>query len=397
MTTLSYNPIGSAVFALLCASLPAMAAAQSPSPVQPESAWRQCTAQTEDAARLACFDQWSRSQPAEPSIGPNVSSVPVAATTSPAGATNPGAQANLRPPAELVADAPQPNGGCRDDSFSEVSRFWELEEGTDCGTFSFRGYRPVSVQASTGSSMNNLPQSGNPVNNATTEHIYDKQEMRLQLSVRTKLASGLLTGSDSKYRDSLWVGYTQQSSWQLFNSGISRPFRNTDHEPEIMYVYPTTAELPMGWRWRYSGIGLAHQSNGQSDPLSRSWNRYYLMTGFELPNRFTVDARLWKRIKESAEDDNNPNIQNYIGRGELRLGWNVTQKNWLGVTARGSLNGHGKGSGKVEWMHTLGQGWLGGKSNLRMHATLFSGYGDSLIDYNFKRTVFSVGFSLLDF
>ena len=71
-------------------------------------------------------------------------------------------------------------------------------------------------------------------------------------------------------RDSVWFGYSQQSYWQLFNGGLSRPFRATDHEPEITYIYPTDAELPGGWRLRYSGIRLVHQSNGQSLPLSRS-------------------------------------------------------------------------------------------------------------------------------
>jgi phospholipase A1 len=36
-------------------------------------------------------------------------------------------------------------------------------------------------------------------------------------------------------------------------------------------------------------------------------------------------------------------------------------------------------------------------SGLRLHASLFSGYGDSLIDYNFRRTVFSLGLSLVEF
>lgn len=381
--------------ATLCAATPSLTFAQQD--MAPANAWRQCTAYPDDASRLACFDLWAREQPAESAIGPLTKETSPNAATAISGDS--GTTVQLRPPAAVVAEneAPIPNGGCRDAAFSEVSRFWELEDNTDCGTFSFRGYRPVSVMFAAGNTVNRQPTSGNPVNSASSETNYNKQEMRLQLSVRTKLASGLLTGSDSKYRDSLWLGYSQQSYWQLFSSDISRPFRNTDHEPEVVYVYPTTAELPFGWRWRYSGVGLVHQSNGQSDPLSRSWNRYYLMTGFELPYRMTVDARIWKRINESAEKDNNPNIQDYIGRSELRLGWHVNQRNWLGLTARGSLNGHGKGSGRVEWMHTLGDGWMGGKSNLRLHASVFSGYGDSLIDYNYKRTVFSVGFSLLDF
>ena len=48
------------------------------------------------------------------------------------------------------------------------------------------------------------------------------------------------------------------STWQLFNGAISRPFRTTDHEPELMYVYPTDFKLPGGWRWRYTGLGIVH-------------------------------------------------------------------------------------------------------------------------------------------
>jgi phospholipase A1 len=52
---------------------------------------------------------------------------------------------------------------------------------------------------------------------------------------------------------------------------------------------------------------------------------------------------------------------------------------------------------RLEWMQALGSGLWGSKSNLRLHTALFSGYGDSMIDYNRKRTVFSVGLSLVDF
>ena len=76
--------------------------------------------------------------------------------------------------------------------------------------------------------------------------------------------------------------------------------------------------------------------------------------------------------------------------------WNVNDQHILGLTVRGTP-GRGRGSGRLEWLRTLGEGWNGGKSNLRLHVQLFSGYGDSLLDYNYKRTALSVGLSLLDF
>lgn len=368
--------------------LPAHAA--EPAPLSPE-AWRQCAAATDNQARLACFDTWAQAQ--QPLSAPPARqwSAPAAAATEqsePAVATADDSGQGLALPVTPT------NGGCRDPRYSEISRYFELEPGSDCGTFSFRGYRPMSVSVVVGDNVNQQPYS--PSRGSPSYQPYQKHEMRLQLSARTKIASGLLTGPTSSGKDSLWFGYTQQSYWQLFNGDISRPFRNTDHEPEVFYVYPSDAQLPFGWRWRYSGVGLVHQSNGQSNPISRSWNRWYLMTGAELGNRWQLHLKAWQRLSESALEDDNPHIQDYIGRGEIKLGWNVNEQNYLGVTARGSL-GKGKGSGRIEWLRTLGEGWNGGKSNLRLHVQLFSGYGDSLIDYNNKRTTLSVGLSLLDF
>lgn len=393
-----------ALATLVCGAwtLPAQAQAPAPGILDPE-AWRQCAATTDNSARLACFDAWARSQ--QPLTAPPATgwSAPATLASSASSAASMPAQASEAAAVVTAAgDAGQglalpvtpTNGGCRDPRYSEISRFYELEPGSDCGTFSFRGYRPMSVSAVLGSRVDDQPHS--PSRGSPDSEAYQKHEMRIQLSARTKIASGLLTGPASGGKDSLWFGYTQQSYWQLFNGAISRPFRTTDHEPEVFYVYPTDAQLPFGWRWRYSGVGLVHQSNGQSNPLSRSWNRWYLMTGAELGNRWQLHLKAWKRIHESTLEDDNPHIQDYIGRGEIKLGWNVNDQNYLGFTARGSL-GQGRGSGRIEWLRTLGEGWNGGKSNLRLHVQLFSGYGDSLVDYNYKRTVLSVGLSLLDF
>lgn len=358
----------------------------------PTDAWRLCTAATDGAERLACFDAWANKQPwqapaasaqAQPATPPLPEPAPIVATSA----------------APLTAD-PMPADpvvrGCNDARYSALTRFWELTEGTDCGNFTLRGYRANSVSVVASNSVNRQPSSPAPDHQSTTETDYRTTEARLNISVRTKLAKGLLAHTPER-KDSLWFGYTQQSYWQVFSPDLSRPFRTTDHEPEIIYVYPLSLALPGGWNWAYAGAGLVHQSNGQSLPLSRSWNRWYLMTGVEKGNDYTLTGRIWKRINEGALSDDNPDISNYLGRAELTGTWNPNRVHTLSATVRSSLGATPRGSLRLEWLRTVGEGIGGGRSNLRLHTQLFSGYGDSLIDYNRKRTVLSVGFSLLDF
>lgn len=367
------------------ASAHAQTGGQPPSPLaESQLTWQQCNALAgNNPARLACYDRWAQQQSLPAAAVP--SAPPVLASTQPV----PPVDASV--PATRVVSVGEP--GCRDQQYSTLSRFWELENGTDCGTFGFRGYRPLTVSFSAATDKPDTPTS--PAADHTGTAIdYQPHEMRIGLSVRTKLALGILTKDDPVKKDSLWFGYSQQSTWQLFNGNISRPFRTTDHEPEVMYVYPADFKLPGGWRWRYAGLGLVHQSNGQSLPYSRSWNRVYLMGGMELDDRFVVSGRIWQRLNESAKSDDNPDIADYIGRAELTARWNVNRDNQLGVTVRNNLRDSGRGSVRLEWLKVIGDP---AKSNLRFHTQLFHGYGDTLVDYNRKRTVLSIGLSLVDF
>ena len=357
-----------------------------PSPLaDSQLTWQQCQRlDNSKDARLACFDRWAQQQTLPSASVP--AAPPVLATTQPA----PPVDASV--PATRVVSVGTEEG-CRDLQYSTLSRFWELENGSDCGTFTFRGYRPLNVAFSAATDKPQVPTSP-AAGHTGTATAYQANEMRIGLSVRTKIAQGLLTQDDPSKKDSLWFGYSQQSTWQLFNGAISRPFRTTDHEPELMYVYPTNIALPGGWRWRYAGLGLVHQSNGQSLPYSRSWNRYYLMAGMELDDSFQLSAKVWKRIKESADSDDNPDIANFIGRAELTGRWNLNRDNTLSATLRNNLRSDGRGSIRLEWLKAIGDT---AKSNLRFHTQLFHGYGDTLADYNRKRTVLSVGLSLVDF
>jgi len=386
-TSLCFAQASGLVIALTATLWSPHASAQA-HPAEPATTWQQCAALTLNPdARLSCFDQWASHQ------SPPPAAFNALADTGAISPPAPGALA--RPAAQEISDAPvRP---CQNPRLSELSRMWELETGSDCGSLRIRAYRPISLSWIYANAVNTQPSSPAPGHTAASAVPYDTHETRIQLSVRTKLAQGLLTQQNTTLRDSLWFGYTQQSYWQLFNGEISRPFRATDHEPEITYIYPSDANLPGGWRLRYSGIRLVHQSNGQSLPLSRSWNRTVLMAGMEKGNTLRVQAQLWRRMNENAADDDNPDISNLVGRAEVAGFWNVNQDHTLGVTLRHSLRAAGNGSIRLEWLKKTGSSSAEGSRNaLRLHTQLFSGYGDSIVDYNRQRTVLSIGLSLVD-
>ena len=370
-----------------------------------------CAALADTTARLACYDNWARANAAQTALAANspvatsaaasvatttLASTPASTTTTSSTAAAVVSGVSSAPIIELSSAgraAVQP---------SEITRFWDLEKSSARDTFQLRGYRPISLAVVTANQVNTLPSS--PTQGAPANPVaYSATEMKINLSVRTKIASGLLRRDDQALSDSIWFGYSQQSYWQLFNGDISRPFRATDHEPELIYVFGHNSPLPGGFTYRMSGAGLVHQSNGQSLPLSRSWNRVYLMAAADKitagGNRFTLQAKGWHRLPEKAIKDDNPDISDYIGRAELAGTWSFDsgagadmRTHTLGATVRHSLKSQGRGSVRLEYLRSLGAA----NSGLRFSAQLFSGYGDSLIDYNRNRTVLSLGLSLVD-
>jgi phospholipase A1 len=356
--------------------------------------WLTCAAISAPEERLACFDQKARQFAI-----PEEKAAPAPAPT-PAPAPAPTADVAAPAADQLLAQTPQTRAAAQP---SEISRFWDLDASIARDTFELRAYRPVSLGVSVGDVVNTSPSTPSAGHTVSQAIPYGSGEARVNLSVRTKILSGFLRRGDDPLRDSLWFGYTQQSYWQLFNGNISRPFRATDHEPELIYVFPHYLSLPAGWTYRMSGLGVVHQSNGQSLPFSRSWNRVYLMGGADKiadnGDRFTLTARLWRRLPERASNDDNPDISNYIGRGEIAGYWSFESgegdnkiTHTMGLTARHSLKRGGRGSLRLDYLRSIGKA----SSGLRFQTQLFSGYGDSLIDYNVRRTVLTMGLSLVD-
>ncbi|MES2979256.1 MAG: phospholipase A [Pseudomonadota bacterium] len=387
-------PAPAQILSSAATTAPAPAAAAKP---LEKADWQACYAiKDKPEQQLACYQRWAESQlrPGQP--------VPELVLAAGAG-SGPVGMANV--PVLLLPSVNNetPDGkpaGCRDSKYSELSRFWELQRGSDCDTFGLRGYRPISVSLVSSSSVNQQPTSAGSNNSALSSVPYRNTETKIQLSVRTKVAKGMLTdgGGDEAGLDSLWLAYTQQSYWQLFTRSISRPFRNTDHEPEAIYIYPHRIALPGGWDYRLSGAGIVHQSNGQTEPLSRSWNRVYVMGAAEKSlgpdSSLSVQARVWNRMRESSGNDDNPDIEDYIGRGEIQARWQINRRQTLGMTFRHSLRSQAHGSTRLDWM--MAPPGSNTYAGLRYHVQLFTGYGDSLVDFNRRRTALSVGLSLVD-
>lgn len=269
-------------------------------------------------------------------------------------------------------------------STSLLDRRWELSPESKLGTFSLHANRPVYIlPAFYNNHPNKLPTSANPNNNATTPLDFDNTETKFQLSLKTKVIEGVF----GDYGD-LWAGYTQTSRWQILNADNSRPFRETNYEPEASLIFPTNYNF-FGLNGRLLGFTLNHQSNGRSSPLSRSWNRAILNVGLEREN-WVIMLRPWYRIPETKSNDDNPDINNYIGRGDLQITrkWNNQEFSlMLRHSLKGGKNSHG--AAQLDWSFPI-------NNNLRGFAQVFDGYGESLIDYNHRSTYYGLGISLLN-
>ena len=189
--------------------------------------------------------------------------------------------------------------------------------------------------------------------------------------------------------DALFLGFTIEAWWQVYASQISRPFRETNYQPEIFYAAPFEFR-PFEGNSMFV-VGLEHQSNGRSQPLSRSWNRLYMMYLYEKEN-FVFALKPWYRLSENEKSDpldptgdDNPDILDYMGHYEMSVlyRWDDLE---LGLMSRYNFKTH-NGAGEMSLMYPI---W----GNLKGYATLFSGYGDSLIDYNHKQTRLGLGIAL---
>lgn len=274
---------------------------------------------------------------------------------------------------------------------ADLTDRWELDDAASRGRFVLRPYKPMyAIFGDWTSRVNRSPGTPNPENTWATASAADVSntgrlkniEAKFQISLKTKIYENLIGDNGD-----IWVGYTQVSLWQIYTPSMSRPFRETNYEPEVMAVFRTHRKVG-DWHWRLASIGLNHQSNGRSLPMSRSWNRIIMQFGLEREG-WMMMVRPWLRVPEEAQDDDNPDISDYMGRGELLL---VHRRGGheMSLTGRHSLRlgSRSRGSLGLDYAFPI-------SSYLKAHLQVFHGYGASMIDYNHKQTRVGLGISLV--
>jgi|GEM_PF-174376 len=232
-----------------------------------------------------------------------------------------------------------------------------------------------------------------PYNFFGNEDLMSDEEVKMQISFKVPLTNKDLF----KTGDGLYFGFTLKAFWQIYNSDISSPFRETNYRPEFYYEFPIDVSDNQGvWLGRF---GIEHESNGQSQILSRSWNRVYLALGY-MGDNWAVSIQPWYRLPEDAKEDDgdpntppspqgddNPDIGHYMGYQEINGAYRWKDFE-LSALMRYNMN-TGKGALETGISFPL---W----HRLRGFVQYFDGYGESMIDYNFHNRRIGIGILLTD-
>ena len=274
-----------------------------------------------------------------------------------------------------------------------LERKWRLTSEGDWDISDFETYKSNYLLVTNTSDINNSPQSPSRPN--TADRNLDPNDLKFQLSLKSELLNNIPLIRDLPHVTSsrLWGAYTQQSYWQLFNANSSRPLRENNYEPELILSLGIDNEVDgeeKAYIPRMMNLGLVHQSNGRDNPLSRSWNRIYLESGFELTDRLSLLVRPWWRIPESEKEDDNPEIEKFMGYGDMTVRWETeSRKTAVSVLLRNNLRSDNKGFAQLSVQQRVFN-----NPYIKLHLMASIGYGETMLDYNHSQNVLGFGISL---
>ena len=218
-----------------------------------------------------------------------------------------------------------------------------------------------------------LPYTYDNVNHPNREN----QETKFQVSFQKALVDNLFG-----LHETIVAAYTQTSWWQTASD--SAPFRETNYQPELFVIMPHFDKDSFIKAYQF---GILHESNGQGEDKSRSWNRLYAKTFFQAGG-LVISPRVWYRIPENSNTDDNPNIDDYLGSADLELIYPWKKQTFKMLLRDNLQSENNRGAVQFDWTFPL---W---EENLFGYIQLYSGYAESLIDYDKRTNRIGIGFAL---
>lgn len=204
---------------------------------------------------------------------------------------------------------------------------------------------------------------------------------KFQISFKYQLFDAQGTfGKKLPWLGDLYLSYSQTSLWDL--GELSKPFRDTSYRPRLFYLNDHMFDFFDG-RLRV-GVegGIGHESNGKDGAVSRSVNLMYVRPMITWGDPEGQHLYVGPMIYDYLDRSDNPDIVNYRGHVDFlagygsKGGWNV----WT-TLRKGKVSDYGSVELNASYpLSRISHGVLSGWALLQY----FSGYGESLIDYNHR-------------
>lgn len=219
----------------------------------------------------------------------------------------------------------------------------------------------------------------------TTDEVSTNKEAEIQVSLKLKVGSGLFHLGEKYY-----LSYTQHAFWQIYTR--SAPFRESIYNPEAFVVFPIN-DRKSYFQIRSVKVALAHMSNGQPNTennpvyngfnLSKSIN--YIYTTLRLQHKTLIsDLTLMTPFLGTADLSDNPDIMKYLGYTKVKFTY-FYNEHMFSLMLRGNIDSK-KGAVEATYSYPV-------YKSSYLYAKVFSGYMESLIDYNHYVTKFAIGMS----
>jgi outer membrane phospholipase A len=146
--------------------------------------------------------------------------------------------------------------------------------------------------------------------------------------------------------------------------------------------------IPLTDRWRISAVnvGAVHESNGLGNKQERSWNKAYV-EAIASADHWMVSLKPWYVFRDATYQKFNPNMATYLGYGEITLAGKFAKQVFTLQTYNLIEHGGNYAIGLITYSFPL-------TTYLNGFVQVFSGYGQSLIEYNHRTNSIGVGIAL---